>query len=616
MTLFGQWELELKNKLNDDAQLSIYTYHTGRKIAEAKAMAAKHDITITCYSILNKEQIGVKVGAGPKGVSPLKEIEWYRVVMDESHAIKTANTQQSKFCRELDTRRRWAVTGAVMQTKHDDLGMILNFLKLEPFGQQSFWNKYLGTNLDPTKLSRMRNGPSDVPAFRLLSTIMKDVVMRHMKTQIFEGQPILELPPRTQSIRMIDLSTDERKLYDELDAKALASFDTIPVVDHAAQTLRLMAFLLPSRQLCSNPSAVQEKLMKAEDSTATPEVNAFSKDELKTKLKAGGATDDGRVTTIIKSLEGTADEGEETDCSVCMDNVDEPVVTACGHVFCNECITAVITNSAGGGAGPCPACRTVVKQDTIMKLKPEADNTAKEAKDTERAGMLAGMGQGVKIKELLKSLREMKRTDKKAKAVVFSQFAKTHTAVVAALQAQGIGVVEIRGSMTQKARAKSLKTFIEEDKISVFCLSLRTGACGLTLTAASRCFLMEPCINEGTELQAMNRIHRMGQTKKCHIVTFVAKNTIEERLLQLRQQRKDDAAGKNDRDQSYVTDGNAVRVRVWGKAYEYLCKCTSLSLSPLVGTAPRRYSLPTAAPHTHRASLGPSATVEGWLDGS
>jgi hypothetical protein len=73
VTLFGQWELELKNKLNDDAQLSIYKYHTGRKIDEAKAMAAANDITITCYSILNKEQDGIK------GVtSPLKEVEWFR----------------------------------------------------------------------------------------------------------------------------------------------------------------------------------------------------------------------------------------------------------------------------------------------------------------------------------------------------------------------------------------------------------------------------------------------------------------------------------------------------------------------------------------------------------
>ena len=50
-------------------------------------------------------------------------------------------------------------------------------------------------------------------------------------------------------------------------------------------------------------------------------------------------------------------------------------------------------------------------------------------------------------------------------------------------------------------------------------------------------------------------------------------------------------------DQSYVTDGNAVRVRVWGKAYEYLCKCTSLSLSSGPWAAPAGgWSVPAVTP--------------------
>ena len=147
------------------------------------------------------------------------------------------------------------------------------------------------------------------------------------------------------------------------------------------------------------------------------------------------------------------------------------------------------------------------------------------------------MQRSTKVSALLASLHEMKRSEPGAKAVVFTQFAKTHKETVVALKAEGFGVVEIRGNMTQKARSKSLEAFITDPKINVFALSLRSGAVGLTLTAASRCFLMEPCVNEGTELQAVNRIHRMGQTKKVKIVTFVAKNTAEERLMQLRRER-------------------------------------------------------------------------------
>ena len=149
---------------------------------------------------------------------------------------------------------------------------------------------------------------------------------------------------------------------------------------------------------------------------------------------------------------------------------------------------------------------------------------------------------GTKLKQLLKSLREMRRCDGTAKAVVFSQFGATHTAVVKALEKAKLGVVEIRGNMTQKARSKALHQFINDDTKVVFALSLRSAACGLTLTAASRCYLMKPCINEGTELQAVNRIHRMGQTKSVRIVTLAMKGTVEERMLQLRREREVAAA--------------------------------------------------------------------------
>jgi hypothetical protein len=108
------------------------------------------------------------------------------------------------------------------------------------------------------------------------------------------------------------------------------------------------------------------------------------------------------------------------------------------------------------------------------------------------------------------------------------------------------GVVQIHGAMTQKARSRALERFIADPTVTVFALSLRSGAVGLTLTAASRCYLLEPCLNEGTELQAVNRIHRLGQTKKVQIVTFVSKNSVEQRLLQLRAERAAAAAASTD----------------------------------------------------------------------
>jgi hypothetical protein len=136
----------------------------------------------------------------------------------------------------------------------------------------------------------------------------------------------------------------------------------------------------------------------------------------------------------------------------------------------------------------------------------------------------------------------MRRTDPTAKAVIFTQFRNSHKQIVQELNAAKIKCVQIHGAMTQKARSNALTKFITDPEITCFCLSMRSGAVGLTLTAASRCFLMEPCVNEGTELQAYNRVHRMGQTREVKIITFAMRNSIEERILQLRQERSTNAS--------------------------------------------------------------------------
>jgi SNF2 family DNA or RNA helicase len=142
VSLFGQWKTEIRSKLKDGNQLSIYEYHSGRTYD--KNIIAKADIVLTTFSILNREQDGVKQKNLPDIVSPIKEIEWFRVVLDECHSVKQANTKQALFCFSLETKRRWAVTGTILQTKHDDIAGPLQFLRLDPFGRSYIWNRFLG----------------------------------------------------------------------------------------------------------------------------------------------------------------------------------------------------------------------------------------------------------------------------------------------------------------------------------------------------------------------------------------------------------------------------------------------------------------------------------------
>ena len=67
----------------------------------------------------------------------------------------------------------------------------------------------------------------------------------------------------------------------------------------------------------------------------------------------------------------------------------------------------------------------------------------------------------------------------------------------------------------------------------MFVITLRSGNVGITLTAASRVYLLEPSLDPAVEVQAAGRIHRLGQNKPCHVVKFAFKKSYEENVIEL-----------------------------------------------------------------------------------
>merc|ERR1712228_47644 len=74
-------------------------------------------------------------------------------------------------------------------------------------------------------------------------------------------------------------------------------------------------------------------------------------------------------------------------------------------------------------------------------------------------------------------------------------------------------------------------------------LTVRSGAVGITLTSANHVFMLEPTLNPALYLQAINRVYRLGQTKKVFIHTLIMRNSIEQRIWEInkdKQQQNDD----------------------------------------------------------------------------
>lgn len=121
------------------------------------------------------------------------------------------------------------------------------------------------------------------------------------------------------------------------------------------------------------------------------------------------------------------------------------------------------------------------------------------------------------------------------KVLIFSQFVKQLTIYREYFDRQGINYTYLDGS-TQN-RGDVVKQFQEDQKTRVFLISLKAGGVGLNLTEADYVFILDPWWNPAVEQQAIDRTHRIGQTKNVFIYKFITKDSVEEKILAL-QQRK------------------------------------------------------------------------------
>ena len=142
---------------------------------------------------------------------------------------------------------------------------------------------------------------------------------------------------------------------------------------------------------------------------------------------------------------------------------------------------------------------------------------------------------GAKIDLLIEQLQET--VDEGHKALVFSQFTSLLSLVRARVEEQGWDYEYLDGR-TRK-RGDKVRRFQEEDNCKLFLISLKAGGHGLNLTAADYVFILDPWWNPAVEAQAIDRAHRMGQTRPVMAYRIICRDTVEEKILTLQQSKRD-----------------------------------------------------------------------------
>lgn len=214
---------------------------------------------------------------------------------------------------------------------------------------------------------------------------------------------------------------------------------------------------------------------------------------------------------------------QQEECAICYELPSGPVITHCKHVFCRGCIGRAIQVQ-----GKCPMCRNKLGNDKLVEPAPEGVNDDNFDADT----------QSSKTEALLQIVKaSIKKPG--SKVIVFSQWTSFLNIVQNQLKEAGIGFSRIDGGMNVNKRDQAIYALDNNDETRVMLASLAVCSVGLNLVAADTVILSDSWWAPAIEDQAIDRVHRLGQTRETTVWRLVMEDTVEERVLTIQSQKRE-----------------------------------------------------------------------------
>lgn len=149
------------------------------------------------------------------------------------------------------------------------------------------------------------------------------------------------------------------------------------------------------------------------------------------------------------------------------------------------------------------------------------------------------------------------------KVLIFSQFLGMLALIKQRLTELNVTYQYFDGSYTATQREHAVRDFQENTKCSVFLISLKAGGMGLNLTAADYVYIVDPWWNPAVEQQAIDRTHRIGQTKSIFAYRMICKDTVEDKIMNLKEK-------KNSLVKDIISDDDAMVKKLTREDIEYL----------------------------------------------
>ena len=469
----------------------------------------------------------------------LEFFNWYRIIIDEGHEIFGNEGNTTVVCQylknwisDLSYKYSWYVSGTPF-ININGFNSVLDFLNfsinkdVKAIGLNSD-NQY--EEINPRiefKYSELCEQRTNI--IELNQKILNIIFYRNTKESVKNE---LNIPPILNEKISIELTEIERNLYDtkvqygygrlalrQLCCHPLVSDKERSILGNAELSLSEVRDGLISYHL-ENIEKYKKKLTNLD--TTNQSYHMLSK-TYKDKINESTYL----INIFEKLIDDTQVESEEDTCCICMDNINQIVVTDCGHFYCKECIFNSMKYKK-----ECPTCRKPLTADKIyMVNKQEVKKEEKNKKNqlVEKYGSKMG-----KLIELCKKITN----NQSNRIIIFSQWDRLLSLIGNTLKENNIDNTFVKGNVYQRNNAistfKNGKNKLDKE-IKVIMLSLENAASGTNLTEASHVIFTDPIDGSREEIetienQAIGRACRIGQKRQVKVIKLITNNTIEEEI--------------------------------------------------------------------------------------
>ncbi|KIW49268.1 hypothetical protein PV05_10962 [Exophiala xenobiotica] len=456
----------------------------------------------------------------------LANYQWRYIIVDEGHRLKNMNCRLIKDLMTYNSANRLLITGTPLQNNIAELWSLLHFLLPEVFNDLDSFERWF----DFSSVLEDKDDESGKTLKRknnLVSTmhaILKPFLLRRVKTDVEST-----LPKKREYILYAPLTSEQKDLYREILAGTSRSYLEDKAVERIEARSRAASVKRKSNESGRSTPVKSRKISRASTPASVASTGSTRRGRKATRTSYRDVTDrefNARLRQLERGEEGvnldTASPVPDTP-GFSSEEAEEFERAQTLRLAKKEIATKKLQNPIMQARLACNS-----PHNFYWPWKP-ATSAEEESGDYPRVdeSLVTASGKIILLDTLLPRLFKLGH-----KVLIFSQFKTTLDILETyAAELRGWKCCRIDGSVGQEERYEQITSFNKDKTFNLFLLSTRAGGQGINLTAADTVILFDSDWNPQQDLQAMDRAHRIGQTKPVIVYRLATRGTVEETLL-------------------------------------------------------------------------------------